>query len=261
MTHLLEGLTLRVQVIHALILRETRTRYGRYRLGYVWALLDPLLFVGMFSAVFYLFDRRLPYGMDAVSFIATGIIPYQLFTTTTGQAVQAINANRGLLFYSQVQPLDLVAARVLLEFATTAVVFVIIMGSSVLLGITRAELHNPLMLMEGFVLGAALGGSVGLVFCGLAVLVPSVEKIYPPILRPLFWISGIFFAAEELPSQFLNVLMYNPLLHVIELIRAGWFASYRGDYADAGYVAAFIFVLLFFGLTLERVARRHLELG
>jgi len=35
----LRGLVVQGEVIHALILRETRTRFGAYQLGYLWALL------------------------------------------------------------------------------------------------------------------------------------------------------------------------------------------------------------------------------
>jgi len=255
-----ENLTQRVQVIHALILRETRTRYGKHRLGYLWAIFEPLTFIGMISGLFYLLDRRLPFGMDPLGFLTTGMLPYLLFAKSTTQAVNAVNANSGLLYFPQVKPLDLVSARVVLEFATTAVVFCVIMGGNSLHEGTL-QIDDPLRLMAGFVLASALGSSVGLMFCGLCTIYPVIHQIHGPLLRPLFWISGIWFAAEELPTPVLDILSYNPVLHVVELVRSGWFPEYRGMYADPLYVADFILVFLFLGLTLERVARRRFQLS
>ncbi|EJT6891870.1 ABC transporter, partial [Escherichia coli] len=39
-------------VTFGLLIRELKTRFGSYRLGYAWALLDPLLMIGLFSAIF-----------------------------------------------------------------------------------------------------------------------------------------------------------------------------------------------------------------
>jgi len=119
------------QVIHALVIRETRTRFGRHRLGYVWALVEPVLFIAMFAGMYALMDRRMPYDLPVIAFLVTGFIPYMAFQKTTGQAMNAINGNKGLLFYPQVRPLDLVAARTLLEIATHVVVFALLMLGAV----------------------------------------------------------------------------------------------------------------------------------
>ena len=43
------ALQTQVRVIQALIIRETRTRFGEARLGYGWALLEPVLHILMLS--------------------------------------------------------------------------------------------------------------------------------------------------------------------------------------------------------------------
>lgn len=39
-------------VTFGLLIRELKTRFGSYRLGYAWALLDPLLIISAFSLIF-----------------------------------------------------------------------------------------------------------------------------------------------------------------------------------------------------------------
>lgn len=256
----MQALLTQFQVIHALVIRETRTRFGRHRLGYVWALVEPVLFIAFFAAMYAVIDRSLPYNLPVIAFLVTGFIPYLAFQKTSQQAMQAINGNKGLLFYPHVRPLDLVAARTILEIATHVVVFIMLMGGAAIVeDIGRVD--NLLVAAGGLMLGAGLGAALGLVWCGLSVLSNSVERLVGPLTRPLFWISALFFSTNELPSDARNILLYNPLLHVVELTRSGWFPGYDVPQVSLLYPAMWILVLFYFGLTLERVARRRLELS
>ena len=66
---------------------------------------------------------------------------------------------------------------------------------------------------------------------------------------------------ESLPGGFRDALLMNPLVHAIELVRDGWFPGYHARHVDVWYPLTWILVLLFFGLGLERMARRKLELS
>lgn len=254
-----EGLFIQLQVVYALILRETRTRFGAHQLGYIWALVEPLLWVITFYWIFALMDRLLPYGMNIVTFITTGIIPFLLFRQTMERAHSAINPNKGLLYYPQVRPLDLILARSSLEIATLIVVFVIIMAAQ---AFHAGELHidQPLKVLIGLLLAGLLGASLGLFFSALSVYSKVVERIVPVFNRPLFWISGLFFTANELPTKVREVLMWNPILHTVEMVRDGWFSTYEAYYLDVTYVLFWIIGFTYLGLLLERMARQRLEL-
>ena len=77
---LLAGLYAQLWVIQTLALRETRTRFGNHRLGYVWALLEPLVWIGTFWGMFHIAQKAPPTGMDMLTFLATGVIPYDIFS-------------------------------------------------------------------------------------------------------------------------------------------------------------------------------------
>ena len=55
-----ERLRTQCRVIQALIVRETRTRFGDAKLGYGWALLEPILHITMLSAIFSLMMQGRP---------------------------------------------------------------------------------------------------------------------------------------------------------------------------------------------------------
>ena len=78
-------------------------------------------------------------------------------------------------------------------------------------------------------------------------------------MRPLFWLSGIFFTANSLPDNARSIMLYNPVLHATELVRDGWYDDYEARHVDLAYVGKWGLLLLLVGLMLERVVRRRIE--
>jgi capsular polysaccharide transport system permease protein len=255
---LARGLIAQAEVIYAIILRETRTRFGAHQLGYLWALVEPMLMILTFLVLFMIGKRGGPFGMDLVGFLTTGIVPYLLFSSSANRVADSINGNRGLLFYPHVQVLDLAIARSILEAATYAAVFMVLMAANALY-MQELTIDSALMVINGFVLAAMLGAALGLVFCALAQYSNAVDRARGPLLRPLFWVSGIFFAANELPSSAQAIMAYNPVLTTVEIVRTGWYPSYTSDHIHVGFTLMCILTLSFAGLTLERAVRRRIE--
>lgn len=252
----LRGLRVQAQVVYALILRETRTRFGKNHLGYLWALIDPLLLIGMFAVLMSLGLRHsVPPGMSVLAFIGTGLVPYHFFTDISGRMGNAVRSNQGLLYYPRILPIDLLWARLILEFSTQFVVFLIVLGCDAMF-FERVALDNILEVFLGLFLAAGLGVGIGLVFGAAGTVYPVLDRVRGILFRPLFFLSGVWFTANELPPEFRKPLMYNPIIHCTELVRGGWFKSYEPRYAEPLYAFGWVVVLIAVGLTLERVARR-----
>jgi tetratricopeptide (TPR) repeat protein len=65
------------RVIRAVIVRETRTRFGESKLGYGWALLEPILHIALLSVVFSVLMRgQPPIGSHFFLFYYTGLVRY-----------------------------------------------------------------------------------------------------------------------------------------------------------------------------------------
>jgi capsular polysaccharide transport system permease protein len=256
----MRGALTQLQVVHALLLRETKTRFGVNRLGYLWALIEPAIMVCMFAAFYSTYAHMPQGGTNVVAFISAGILPFSLFRDTAGKCMAGISANSGLLFYPQVRPLDLVIARAALEFVTSLVVMTLVLGG-VMLWTGDTKIVSILETLGGVTLAAGLGASFGLVCCGLSVYSTNVELMMPTVLRPLMWFSAVFHSVDTLPNAYRHVLLYNPLVHAIEMVRDGWFPGYNARSIDPWYPLLCILIMSFIGLTLERAARRRLVLG
>jgi capsular polysaccharide transport system permease protein len=138
-------------------------------------------------------------------------------------------------------------------------VFGILMAARAL-WVGEFNVSDPLKLLIGFALASGLGSSLGLIFMGLSQLAPFTERTRGPMLRPFFWVSGIFFTANHLSGTFRDVALMNPVLHAIEYVRDGWFVDYTAHHANPYYPLVWILGLTFFGMSLERVVRRRIEL-
>lgn len=257
-SELVTGALNQLRVVHAVALRETRTRFGAHQLGYLWALLEPVFWILTFSGMFWALGRLTPHGFELIPFLATGIIPYELVIKTSDRVSSSIEANRALLFYPQVHTLDLAFARGALEIATCISVFVAIVGGYALY-VRELHIDDVLRVLFGMGLAGLLGLSLGLVLCALSLLSKSVDRIRTPLFRPLFWISGLFFTADSIPLHVREYLMWNPILQCVEIVRDGWFTGYRATEASPAYVLVWIILLAFAGLTLERAVRRRIQ--
>lgn len=260
MSALVTGALTQARVVHAVALRETRTRFGTQQLGYLWALLEPLIWIATFAGFFSLLGRHIPEGMELVPFLATGIVTYEIAVKTADRTTLSIDANKALLFYPQVQPLDLILARGAIEVATYVTVFFAIMGGWAII-VQRIEIDDLLRTLLGLGLAGTLGVVFGGLLCALSVVNTWVERIKGPFFRPLFWVSGLFFTAESLPPRIREIALYNPIFHCVEIAREGWFRTYEGGHASVGYVLVWIILLGFAALTLERMVRRKIQLS
>lgn len=252
-----EALSTQGRVVQALIMREMKTRFGRQRLGYVWALIEPMIYVGIFMVLFSFRGREAPAGIPLLPFLITGVMPFMLFRDTVNRTLGSILSNRALLYFPQVTPFDLVIARALLEAGTVSFVFGVFLIAAHLTDQTL-RVERPLEVIGCFALASALGLGLGTIFSSLAPLFASIERLVPTVLlRPLFFTSGLFFTADMVPAGVRDLALLNPLLHVTELVRSALFVGFESEYADPQYPLRMALVLVFLGLTLQRALRRR----
>ena len=102
-------------VVWALFLREIRTRFGHYRLGYAWALLEPAAQVGLMLALFALVLGRTAGEFSFGAFFVCGVTVFALFSNIATRSLSAIEANSGLLMHRPVHPADTLVVRAWLK--------------------------------------------------------------------------------------------------------------------------------------------------
>jgi len=230
-TTLSNGLWNWSNTIHTLILREVRCRFAGDPIGYTWAFLVPLLWITTLLAFFAILGRTPGIPVNPAMFIATGVVPYVLFRYTIASMARMVSGHRNLVHFAGVRISDMLLSAALLELLNGIIVFALVLGL-VTFAFHPDPIHDPLQTLKGILLSALVGTSVGRFASVLGLISETAKRMIPVILRPMFWISGIFFTVPELPPTLLQYLYWNPLLHAVEITRSGVFLDYTSPFAD-----------------------------
>lgn len=241
------GIEIQSAVVKALFLRETRTRFGKYRLSYLWAILSPSAHLLIMLLIFgYVMHRTMP-DISFPIFLVNGIIPYFIFSDIAIRSLKAIEANKGLFNYRPVKPVDTVVARTLLETMVYVIVYMVMMGVLWLSGEEFSLDRLPLLICTWFFL-VIFSFGIGLMFMITGNLYPESEKVLPIVVKPFYFISCIMFPLHAVPKDYWPYLLWNPLIHIVELSREAVVKNYISDGVSLSYLAFCALVVFFVGL-------------
>lgn len=245
------------RVVTALVLRETKTTFGKSKIGYLWAFLVPTFGVIIIVAIFSSFNRQPPLGSSLALFFALGLFTLELYRKLTTSLMLAFEANRPLLTYPLIKKLDTLLARGILIASTYTVIFLIFFLSLTALDLADPPFHLE-TLLSGFSTIILFGFSMGALNAVILSLWNSWKRIEPILTKPLFFISGIFYLPSQLPPEVINILKWNPVLHLVEWMRSGYYANYDSSILSKTYplsLSLFFLVVAFGG---ERLWRRRM---
>jgi capsular polysaccharide transport system permease protein len=251
----------RRRVILALMLRDMRTRFGRSRLGYVWAVLEPIGHLATLGLVFHHLNMAPPpLGNDLFLYYITGLLPFLMFGHLAQELMHARGGGAAMMRLPVVGPLDLIAARAALQFATEiAVMIVILAAAGVLIG--QGWPNDPLVAAAALLALGAFASGVGLCNCVLAEFQPAWETLFAAIVRLMYFASGIYYSPIAMPAPLREVLVWNPVLQGIEWFRAGFYGGYEPHWLAPDYLLGAALLALLLGLAAERAARPRLRMA
>lgn len=245
------GLEVQQAAIKALFLREIRTRFGKYRLGYFWAILEPSAHLLVLLAIFgFIMHRTMP-DISFPVFLLNGIIPYFIFSNISNRSVGAIEANQGLFNYRPVKPIDTIIARALLETLIYVAVYIVLMVVVWMAG-EEFEVVNLLQLVCTWTLLVLFSCGIGLIFMVVGKTFAETQKFLPILLKPLYFISCIMFSLHSIPKDYWPYLLWNPIVHAVELSREAVVPGYVSEGVSLQYLAFCTLATLFVGLALYR---------
>lgn len=179
----------------------------------LWILLQPLLLLAVYSFVFtQIFQARVPDGLDSgfVVYLALGYWPWSAFSESILRNLTVINEHAALIRKVAIRRDLLVLARVCGVFILHGLGFLAVLFVLSLMGQGILWHFLPVALLLLLVLGLlALG--LSLLFSALQVIVPSVSHIVQPAMLLMFFSTPILWAPSMLPSQYQNLVQYNPM--------------------------------------------------
>jgi ABC-type polysaccharide/polyol phosphate export permease len=239
--------------IMVLLDRERKTRFAGGALGYLWAYITPAVWIALIVGLFIYLERTSPIDAGLEIFVATGILPYVIFRQTVTSLSRVLTAHRYMRYFSSVSTDEILWSAMLLEAANLLISAVIIFGAVTLL-FGAALPHDLLSVLFAMGLIWLLGCGVGRFVAICGQLSDTFARTVPLVLRPFFWMSGIFYTAAELPGPAQDILWFSPFLHVTELMREGYFLSFSSQFANAWYPVTVAATFFLISLPMERFA-------
>lgn len=243
-----ESLGRYLQLIFRRSMGEFKFDSTRMYLGTSWWIIEPLLDLALYYAVFGLFFRRA--GADYVPFLLIGLVPWRLFNQLTmnsgGSITNNIHLVRQFPLPKIIYPL-IILVKNLYQFSFSLVVLFVML---LLLGI-HPDVYWLLLppVLLSFVLFAV---GVSLPLAALVPFLPDIQKGLPHALRILFFFSGVLYTIEELPARFQRPMSFNPLIPLIASWRDVLMYHRQPDWVVLLQINVLSLVLILCGVLLLR---------
>lgn len=252
-----EALQRKLNVMHAVILRDLRSRYFDHGLGFLIVPLFPVAHMAMLLIIYKVVDRQAVFGDDLILFFATGLIPALMFNYVSRFMSVSLLANKGMLAFPAVKLLDIVLARSALELF--GIVLAIIFTIAIMISAGSSPIPRSIqdVVLVIFIV-AILAVGVGIVVSVVSAIWPFFAMFYGLFTVVIYLSAGAPIYLHSFPEVVVYYCSFNPVFHAVEWIRSAYYLGYPSFYLSRLYLLSWAFVSLAAGLCLERALRRFI---
>ncbi len=254
-----QRLATRGRIIHAIVLRDMRTRHSQSHLGYLWAVIEPISHLLTLGVMFALINQAPPpVGNSLFEFYCTGLLPYLMFSHIATDVMGARAAGGALLLLPKIRTTDVIFAKAFLNLATEILVGIIVFTAFGAAGYRLLPVH-PFACAGAIALLALLAMGIGTINMIIQNYFHAWDTLFSAIIRLLYFASGIYYSPIAMPDAVRSILTWNPVLQGVELFRAGFFPEYNPVWLNLPYLCFWVLTSLLLGFGLEQTLRRRLK--
>ncbi len=197
--------------------RDVKVRYKQSVLGGLWAIIDPLAQMILYTVFFGQVAKMSSEGVPYMLFTLAAIVPFNFFlqglTRTAGSLVNNAMLVKKIYFPRLIVPTSTLLAG-LVDFV---IQFMILLISLLVMGFypNVNYLWLPLLLLITFATGLGLGlfmAALHVQFRDVGFLVPFLAKILP-------FICFVPFTTSVVPEAYRSWLGFNPMIAVVDGFR------------------------------------------
>jgi ABC-type polysaccharide/polyol phosphate export permease len=255
---ILYRLAIQRRVLHALLMRELITRFGRENLGVLWLVIEPMIFTLGVATLWTASGLHRGSPIPIVAFAVTGYSSVLLWRNCANRSGGAITQNKQLLFHRNVRVVDVLLTRIAIEVGGATGSFIVL--ATVFTFVGWMPLPDDLLTVAcGWLMLAWFGASLAFLIGAGTAFSDIVERLWHPATYLLFPLSGAAFMVEWLPRGMQKFVLWLPMVHGVEMLRSGYFGDVVPTHYDVGYMASCCLVLSLAGLYLVRQASRRIE--
>lgn len=245
------------RVIHALLMREILTRFGRHNIGFLWLFVEPILFTTGVTILWTVTKAFHNSTLPIVAFALTGYSSVLLWRNMPARCIGAVEPNLSLMYHRNVRVIDIFAARLTLEAGGATISFVTLSLIYIYVGWLEPP-EDVLTVVAGWLLIAWFGTSLAMLLGALAERSELVEKIWHPASYLAFPLSGAAFTVDALPDSAQHYLLYVPMVNGVELVREGYFGAKIHAHYDLTYLVSVCTILTLLALSQVMIVNREI---
>jgi len=241
-----------------MVVTDIKIEYSQTLLGYLWWLLDPLMYT-----LVYVFLVRVVFNRgDALYplFVLSALVPWKLVTASVSGAVNSIRARIALSRNVKVPYLlfplaDSVGS--IVRFLGGLVLMILATG---LYGIAPG--WHLLALIPVVALSFLFVAGLAVIVADLAVFFGDVRNILQFGLRLWFYLSPGLYSIGDVPPAFRPIYALNPLGALFDVYRSILLDRGLPPWSSVGLLAAYIVPIWVLGLwRLSRNEKRYAKVG
>ncbi|HEY7783453.1 MAG TPA: ABC transporter permease [Pyrinomonadaceae bacterium] len=229
-------------LLYTLSVHRIKVRYKQSVLGILWAVLQPLSLMLIYTLVFSVV-ARIPTGGTPYPIIAfTGLLLWTLFSTAI------INSTNGLVSHAHLVTKVYFPREILPLTYVIAAVFDFLIASVVLIGLMVyyqvAVTWNVLWTVPIVLILTCLVTSMSLVFSALQVRFRDIGVALPLLLQLWMFATPVVYPLSAVPERFRWFYSLNPMVGIVESFRRTVVDGVPPDFATIGVSALIAIVLL-----------------
>jgi capsular polysaccharide transport system permease protein len=249
------------RILWALLMREISTRYGRDNIGFLWVIVEHLVFAGGVGVLWSVVRPPSDHGIKVIPFVMTGYLPVILIRQTANFAVTGVKVNNELLYHRMISPLHLFITRIGVEFIGVSCAFVFVVSLLMVVGAMAPlkEFDDLMYIYGGWFILSWMAFGFALIFGALSEIFEFVERIVQIASYVIVPISGSFYMVSWLPAWAQKYALGVPFVHCFEMIRRGFFGEFVKTYYDPLYAMAWAAGFTIVGLLLTAFVRDRVE--
>lgn len=234
-------------MIKSMALRDLRAQYVGSVFGILWAVINPLAEVFIYSIIFgTIFKSTAPQEYHTKSFVLFlfgGLVPWQFFAQSINTSSGVILNNKNLVtkavgFPSEVLVIVNTVSGLITQLISVALLLAIV-------GIYQGGLFpaTPVILVYLF-LAAVFSVGLGWIISSLNVFLRDISKIIGVIMMGWLFFTPIFYAPNLIPEKYVWLVRLNPMYYMVEGYRQALFTGSVLPLRDLFYFAVVSFITL-----------------
>ncbi len=234
------------ELVGNLTRKELKVKYKNSVLGFVWSLLNPLMYLLVFSVVFNIISE-VPVPYYGIFFLS-GLLAWNLFSTALGEGTSSIVQNAQLVTKVWFPREALVLASVFTALVHFALQAMVLLGALIAFKRVPDPEFIPVLLLA-LVVTLVLSTALAIGLSAVNVYLRDTQHLLEVLLLAWFWLSAIAYPYGQVvtklnESQFAGkewLLALNPMLTVvISFQRTIYNPDYSGTSQSAQNEAATI---------------------